>query len=94
MAFSGITIEEGILPEVKPYEKFSQSREIGGWSQLLDHWRITLERLSDNFCRGEAAVNPKQYPATCAYCTLQPLCRITELALLGEVNIEEGENEG
>ncbi|MDV6343736.1 PD-(D/E)XK nuclease family protein [Nitrosomonas sp. Is37] len=94
MAFSGVTIEEGILPEVKSYEKLSQSREIGNWPQLLTHWRVTLERLSDSFCRGEAAVDPKRYPATCAYCTLQPLCRITELTLLGEVDIEEGEGEG
>ena len=94
MAFSGITIEEGLLPEVKSYEKFSQNREIGDWSQLLNHWREALERLSDSFCRGEAAVNPKRYPATCTYCALQPLCRITELALSGEVNIEEEENEG
>ncbi|SDY50151.1 PD-(D/E)XK nuclease family protein [Nitrosomonas sp. Nm58] len=91
MAFSGVTIEEGILPGVKSHEKLPQTREIGDWPQVLAHWRAILERLGDSFCRGEAAVDPKQYPATCTYCTLQPLCRINELTLLDEADAEAGD---
>lgn len=90
MAFSGVTIEEEILPGVKSHEQLSQTRELGGRSQVLTHWRVTLESLGDSFRRGEAEVDPKQYPATCAYCTLQPLCRINGLTVLDEVDTEVG----
>lgn len=90
MAFSGVTMEEGILPGVKSHEKLPQTREMGDWPQVLAHWRMTLEKLGDSFCRGEAAVDPKQYPATCTYCTLQPLCRINELTLPDETDSEAG----
>jgi len=31
-----------------------------------------------DFMAGEARVSPKQYPQTCTYCELKPLCRIGE----------------
>lgn len=94
MAFSGVTNEEKILPKVKSYEKLPQMREteISDWPQLLAHWRVILEKLGDSFHRGEAAVDPKQYPTTCAFCTLQPLCRITEMTILSEADAEEKGN--
>nr|WP_281722193.1 PD-(D/E)XK nuclease family protein [Nitrosomonas nitrosa] len=91
MVFQGIGVEEGIVPGMKSVEQLAQAREFGGWPQLRAHWQATLEALADSFCRGEAAVDPKQYPVTCASCTLQPLCRINELTVLDEADGDRAE---
>ncbi|HUY81235.1 MAG TPA: PD-(D/E)XK nuclease family protein [Acidobacteriaceae bacterium] len=44
-----------------------------------DAWEAELQRLADDFLRGEAMVDPKQGDKTCKYCGLQGLCRVTEL---------------
>ncbi|MDH3994209.1 MAG: PD-(D/E)XK nuclease family protein, partial [Gammaproteobacteria bacterium] len=48
------------------------------WQSLNDCWRDNLERLAQEFVRGEAAVDPLG-SASCAWCGLQPLCRIAVL---------------
>lgn len=45
--------------------------------QLLD-WRGCIERLAEDFLRGDAAVDPRDYPKTCERCGLQTLCRVEE----------------
>jgi ATP-dependent helicase/nuclease subunit B len=45
---------------------------------MLESWRNALLDLGQQFLRGEAQVNPKQYPKTCEFCDLSPLCRIAE----------------
>jgi ATP-dependent helicase/nuclease subunit B len=45
------------------------------WTDLCTHWRQALEKLSDAFYRGDAAVDPAS-PDTCKHCDLQALCRI------------------
>jgi ATP-dependent helicase/nuclease subunit B len=45
---------------------------------MLQAWRTALLDLGQQFLRGEAQVNPKQYPKTCEFCDLSPLCRIAE----------------
>jgi probable DNA repair protein len=45
---------------------------------MLESWRNALLDLGRQFLRGEAQVNPKQYPKTCEFCDLSPLCRIAE----------------
>jgi ATP-dependent helicase/nuclease subunit B len=45
---------------------------------MLQSWRSALLDLGRQFLRGEAQVNPKQYPKTCEFCDLSPLCRIAE----------------
>lgn len=46
--------------------------------EMLRGWQGVLLDLAQQFLRGEAQVNPKQYPKTCRYCDLQGLCRIAE----------------
>lgn len=79
MAFIGVAEEEGLVPGVKSFEKLRQTRDASSWSVVLRDWRATMERLGEAFHNGEAAVDPKQYPVTCSYCDLKPLCRINEL---------------
>jgi probable DNA repair protein len=45
--------------------------------QLLE-WRWVIERLAVEFLQGRAAVNPRDYPDTCEYCSLSALCRVAE----------------
>ena len=92
MAFNGVAEDDGLAPGVKSYEKLKQTREASSWSVVLRDWRATMERLGEAFRNGEALVDPKQYPGTCTYCELKPLCRINELTVLdGESSDTEGQ---
>lgn len=82
MAFNGVTEDDGLAPGVKSYQTLKQTREAISWSDVLRDWRATMERLGETFRSGEALVDPKQYPVTCTYCELKPLCRINELTVL------------
>ena len=82
MAFNGVAEDEGLAPGVKSYERLAQTREANSWSEVLGDWRATMEGLGETFRNGEASVDPKQYPVTCTYCELKPLCRINELTVL------------
>jgi ATP-dependent helicase/nuclease subunit B len=93
MAFNGVAEDEGLVPGVKSYERLAQTREANSWSDVLRDWRATMERLGETFRNGEALVDPKQYPVTCIYCELKPLCRINELTVLdGESSDTEGQS--
>ena len=52
-------------------------------ANLLDEWRTTLIALAESFLRGEAQVDPREYPKTCQHCPLPGLCRIAESAIAG-----------
>ena len=45
---------------------------------MLDEWREALLALAAGFVRGEAQVDPREFPKTCEYCPLPGLCRVTE----------------
>ncbi|HET6724942.1 MAG TPA: PD-(D/E)XK nuclease family protein [Gammaproteobacteria bacterium] len=47
-------------------------------ASLRPEWRATLEALAASFRDGDARVDPKTFPGTCAYCGLQALCRVAE----------------
>jgi ATP-dependent helicase/nuclease subunit B len=46
------------------------------WNKQLDDWQQTLEKLGDEFAKGNAKVDPKEADKTCQYCDLQGVCRI------------------
>ncbi len=77
--FVGLAREEGVLPEVATVESDRSAKKFAGsWSELLARWRAEIDRLGESFARGEARVDPKTPPATCARCDLQTLCRVHE----------------
>jgi len=82
MRFNGVAEDEGLAPDVRSYEKLIQTSEAKSWAEVLSNWRSTMEGLGEAFRSGEAQVDPKQYPDTCTYCELGPLCRINELTIL------------
>jgi ATP-dependent helicase/nuclease subunit B len=45
---------------------------------MLQSWQNVLLDLGQQFLKGEAQVDPKQYPKTCEFCDLPGLCRIAE----------------
>ena len=45
---------------------------------MLQEWQKALTGLGQNFLKGDAEVDPKQYPKTCEFCKLPGLCRIAE----------------
>jgi ATP-dependent helicase/nuclease subunit B len=47
-------------------------------ADMLQGWQNVLLDLGRQFLRGEAQVDPKQYPKTCEFCDLPGLCRIAE----------------
>ena len=47
-------------------------------ADMLRGWQEVLGDLGQQFLRGEAQVDPKQYPKTCKFCDLPGLCRIAE----------------
>ena len=52
-------------------------------------WRAYIEQMARDFLAGRAAVDPRDYPKTCARCGLQALCRIQE----NQPELETGESE-
>ncbi len=59
---------------------------------LLDEWRASLTALAENFVRGEAQVDPREYPGTCKFCPLPGLCRVAESTLATIESLEEEES--
>ncbi len=46
------------------------------WPELLNRWKMSLEKLAFEFQNGVATVDPKQGKTTCEHCHLQLLCRV------------------
>lgn len=46
------------------------------WEQQIEVWQSHLEQLTAEFMSGTASVTPSQPSVSCAYCELQPLCRV------------------
>lgn len=88
IAFSGITVEENLLPKVKSFKRMAQTQEIADWSAVITDWQQVLENLAQQFLSGAADVSPKKYPETCQHCSLQVLCRINELTLLNDIQFD------
>lgn len=80
IAFKGVAREEECAPGISSFKNLAQTCNYVSWSEVLANWRQTLEKLGQDFLAGKADVDPKQYPVTCTYCALKPLCRIDELS--------------
>jgi len=70
-------------------EHFSTLKEISdakvkadesNWAAQMEHWKIVMTSLSNEFVSGDARVNPTK--KACAYCDLTSLCRINEHKLM------------
>jgi ATP-dependent helicase/nuclease subunit B len=81
-AFAGYEASSGVLP------KASRLKESATLEAQVDRWRQVLVALAEEFHRGDARVQPKNYPGTCARCGQRLLCRLDATLL------QEDEEEG
>ena len=88
MAFKGVAEEKDLLPKVNSFEKLKYTKET--WTEVLDEWKHTMEKLAEDYCKGEAAIDPKHSSKTCenTYCNLISLCRFNEITTLDEASSE------
>ena len=56
----------------------SAMAEPGNWQAINDWWATRLPEIAAEFRDGVASVTPRDAPACCRSCRLQPLCRIEE----------------
>jgi probable DNA repair protein len=91
VSFKGVASEDELLPGVSAVERWSRTRECGGWAGLLEQWRAVRDALAREFLSGHAPVAPKSYPRTCEHCALGAVCRISEV--LGAVAYGDEEDE-
>ncbi|MBF0146391.1 MAG: PD-(D/E)XK nuclease family protein [Magnetococcales bacterium] len=74
--FMGIAEREDLLPGVSWLKVKDEVGDATDFSTLKHHWRQVMDRLADDFARGEARVTPLDH--ACDQCDLHPLCRINE----------------
>ena len=69
LCLKGFATEAGVLdkPTRMPAVHFDEQVEV---------WRGVLTTLAEHFVQGDAAVLPRDYPKTCAYCSQRILCRL------------------
>ena len=86
MRFAGYESRKGVLPRaVKP--------RADTLAEQQRQWRGVLEDLASAFQAGDARVQPKHFPTTCAYCDQRSLCRLDLNTVVHELE-EEMEVEG
>ena len=80
MEFRGIGAAQNLIPGVATIDaqRARAARLYTSWEELLQGFRYELEELGREFVSGEARVAPKNGAATCRYCELHALCRISE----------------
>jgi probable DNA repair protein len=93
--FKGLARTADLAPGVRALAQSKYAADYATWEALLATWQATLSRLATEFRDGRAAVDPKDYPKTCRYCHLTPLCRIHEVnARLGRMSLDASDLEG
>ncbi|HTH52884.1 MAG TPA: PD-(D/E)XK nuclease family protein, partial [Edaphobacter sp.] len=78
---------EGYATKVTP-EKQSLKRPSTPFEEQLIEWHRILEDLAIAFYRGEAYVDPKNYPTTCTHCAQRILCRLNTAAFDEDIDEE------
>jgi len=90
-ALVGLADDPALFPGARPILKQLPDEIHGGREEdtspqdnaparLQALWAEPLHRLGEAFRTGDARVDPKKFPATCAYCGLDALCRIADIA--------------
>jgi ATP-dependent helicase/nuclease subunit B len=74
----GFATGPGVLP------KQSKMTEAATLKEQVERWRQVLTELAEEFYSGDARVQPKNYPSTCARCGQRVLCRLDVSSLEGD----------
>lgn len=78
MKYAALARDGDLLPNARMLPDGKLKRAELSWDKQVDAWRAELARIAASFVNGDARVDPKQYPQTCRYCDVHPLCRIHE----------------
>jgi probable DNA repair protein len=78
MKYAALARDSDLLPDARTLPDNRLKRAELSWDKQIDAWRDELARIAAGFVRGDAGVQPKQYPNTCRYCDVKPFCRIHE----------------
>jgi ATP-dependent helicase/nuclease subunit B len=80
IGYRGLADLDGLAAGVAKVETSTvkAAKTVTDWAALKFEWRRTLESLAVAYASGEAKVDPKSPPATCANCRVMPLCRVFE----------------
>ncbi len=80
IGFRGLADRDGLAAGVSDVATSSvrATKTVNGWPALKSEWRRTLEALAVAYASGDARVDPKAPPTTCANCRVTPLCRVFE----------------
>lgn len=63
-------------PGIASMVNVAKTREVGDWTEAVEHWERIVNKLGTAFANGEASVDPLR--GACDYCHLSTLCRIHE----------------
>ena len=72
----GVGNENSPETKIRFQDKFKSGAAVENWQQLQSKWQQVLSALAEDFIAGTATVDPKNSPATCAYCDFSSVCRI------------------
>ena len=88
VGFRGLADRDGLAADVSDVATTSvrAAKSVNDWPALKLEWRRTLEALAEAYASGDARVDPKTAPGTCANCRVMPFCRVFEQ----EVRDDEG----
>ncbi len=85
MGFKGLAREKDLVPgaNLVTDDRSRAASKYRDWNQLVEGWRVELERIGRAFAAGDARVDPKRGPLTCVNCDQHMFCRIAEKAAFG-----------
>ncbi|MDQ3027881.1 MAG: PD-(D/E)XK nuclease family protein [Pseudomonadota bacterium] len=85
MGFKGIAREKDLVPgaNLVTDDRSRAASKYRDWAELVEGWRLELERIGRGFATGDARVDPKRGPLTCVNCDQHMFCRIAEKAAFG-----------
>jgi probable DNA repair protein len=86
MGLHGYQSRDGVLPSAAKLKAESLATQV-------EDWREVLTALAEDFHSGQARVDPKQYPQTCAHCEQRLLCRL-DPATLDANSLDEDSDAG
>jgi len=81
ITLQGISATPTPMKQLTPLTQLKTSHDLKNWSDLLNYWQTSLEKLALEFQQGVAIVKPKYGTNTCRLCDLQLFCRINHQPL-------------